>query len=135
MTYDFESLKIWAQERFGGDFADGGSNAFSVALADGGAVEFFHAAGEPEGEVFVRAKVLELDEVARPGDFAKSVLGGNYFWSGTRGATLSVGTDGALWLTERRAIDELSDAEGFNRCLGDFADTVSDWRERSALYA
>lgn len=135
MTYDFDSLKTWARERFGGACADGGPNAFSVTLEDGGAVEFFHAAGEPEGEVFVRAKVLELDDVARPGDFAKSVLGGNFFWSGTRGATLSVGVDGGLWLTERRPIDELSDAEGFGQCLGDVAATMADWRERGALYA
>jgi hypothetical protein len=134
MTSDFESLKTMARERLGESFADGGTNAFSVATGDGDAVEFFRAGGEPEGEVSVRAKVLDLDEVARPGDFAKSVLGGNFFWSGTRGATLSVGVDGGLWLTERRAIDELSDAEGFGQCLDDFAETVSDWRERSALY-
>lgn len=134
MAYDFESLKELARELRAEGFADGGSGAFSVALEDGDAVEFFRAGGEPEGEVCVRAKVLDLDGVARPGDFAKSVLGGNFFWSGTRGATLSVGKDGALWLTERRAIDELSDAEGFGQCLGDFAETVEDWRERSALY-
>lgn len=135
MTSDFDSLKTLALERFGGAFADGGAGAFSVALEDGDAVEFFRAGGEPEGEVSVRTKVLDLDGVARPGDFAKSVLGGNFFWSGTRGGTLSVGVDGGLWLTERRAIDELSDAEGFGQCLDDFAETVLDWRERSALYA
>lgn len=133
MSCDFDSLKTWARERFGGACADGGPNAFSVALEDGGAVEFFHAAGEPEDEVFVRAKVLELDDVARPGDFAKSVLGGNCFWGG--GATLSVGVDGGLWLTERRAIGELSDAEGFGQCLCDVAATMAEWRERGALYA
>ena len=135
MAYDFESLKALAREFRAEGFADGGAGAFSVALGDGDAVEFFRAGGEPEGEVSVRTKVLDLDGVARPGDFAKSVLGGNFFWSGTRGATLSVGKDGGLWLTERRAIDELSDAEGFGRCLDDVADTVADWRERSALYA
>ncbi|MBQ7251699.1 MAG: type III secretion system chaperone [Kiritimatiellae bacterium] len=135
MTSDFESLKTLARERLGDGFADGGPNAFSVATEDGDAIAFFRAGGEPEGEICVRAKVLDLDGVARPGDFAKSVLGGNFFWSGTRGATLSVGTDGGLWLTERRAIDELSDAEGFRQCLDDFAETLSDWRERSALHA
>ena len=134
MTSDFESLKTLARNLRAGGFADGGPNAFSVALEGGDAVEFFRAGGEPEGEVSVRAKVLALDEVPRPGDFAKSALGGNFFWSGTRGATLSVGLDGALWLTERRAIDELSEAEGFGQCLYDFAETLSDWRERSALY-
>lgn len=135
MTSDFESLKALARDLLAEGFADGGPGAFCVALEDGDAVEFFRAAGEPEGEVNVRTKVLDLAEVARPGDFAKSALGGNFFWGGTRGATLSVGVDGGLWLTERRAIDELSDAEGFGRCLDDFAGTVSDWRERSALYA
>lgn len=135
MTSDFESLKTLARDLRAEGFADGGAGAFSVALEDGDAVEFFRTGGEPEGEVNVRTKVLDLDDVARPGDFAKSVLGGNFFWSGTRGGTLSVGVDGGLWLTERRAIDELSDAEGFGQCLDDFAETVLDWRERSALYA
>lgn len=135
MTGDFESLKGFARERWGEAFADGGQGAFSVALEGGGSVEFFRPGWAPDGVVCVRAKVLDMDEVGRPGDFAKSVLGGNFFWSGTRGATLSVGTDGALWVTERRGIEDLSDAEGFGQCLGDFADTVADWRERSGLYA
>lgn len=134
MTTDFQSFKTLARERLGEGFADGGPNAFSVALDGGDAIAFFHAGGEPEDEVSVRAKVLDLDELARPGDFAKAALGGNFFWGGTRGATLSVGTDGALWLTERRGLDELADAEGFARCLDDFAGTLSDWRERGALY-
>ena len=135
MTFDFESLKTMAQERCGEAFADGGPKAFSVVLEDGDAVEFFRPGWAPEGVVCVRAKVLDLDAVGRPGDFAKSVLGGNFFWSGTRGATLSVGADGGLWLTERRGIEELADAESLGRCLEDFAETVADWRERSALYA
>ena len=135
MTSDFESLKTLARDLRAEGFADGGAGAFSVALEDGDAVEFFRAGGEPEGEVSVRTKVLDLDDVARPGDFAKSVLGGNFFWSGTRGATLSVGVDGGLWLTERRGAAVLADPTGLEECLSDFALTINDWRERSKLYA
>ena len=133
MRAEFDDVRRVAAERWPDAFAEAGDDCFTL---DAGAfrADFFRVPGAPDGEVCVRAKVLDLDAVARPGDFAKSVLGGNFFWSGTRGATLSVGVDGALWLTERRAIDELSDAEGFGQCLDDFAETVSDWRERSALY-
>ena len=62
-------------------------------------------------------------------------LAGGFFWGGTRGATLSVGKDDALYLTERRAADELSTGDALDTCLEDFARSAQDWRERSRLYA
>ena len=56
-------------------------------------------------------------------------------WSATRGATLYVGTDNALYACERRPIDELFDGDGLAQCVDDFGETVADWQERSALYA
>jgi hypothetical protein len=83
----------------------------------------------------VKVKVLSLGDVPRRGAFARAALAGGFFWGGTRGATLSVGADDALYLTERRAVDELSDGDALDACLDEFALTAADWRERSRLYA
>lgn len=132
MNETFDDLSGIAQRDYGEAFAPDEGGSFSIA-AEMGAVEFIHAAGEPAAAV-VRAKVLDLAGIPRAGDFAKAALAGNFFWSGTRGATLSIGSDNALWLTERRPLDELCDGDGLAQCIGDFQDTVSDWRERSSLY-
>ena len=134
MEAEFDDVRRVAAERWPDAFSEAGADCFTL---DAGAfrADFFRVPGAPDGEVCVRAKVLDLDAVARPGDFAKAVLAGNFFWGGTRGATLSVGVDGALWLTERRGAAALADAAGLEECLTDFALTVNDWRERSRLYA
>jgi hypothetical protein len=121
-----------AQERHPEAFAKSGRDAFSLTT-NAGAIEFIHAAGDPACAI-VRVRVLDMADVPRADDFAKSVLAGNFFWGGTRGATLSIGADNALWLTERRPLDELTFAGGLEQCLDDFSTTVFDWRERSALY-
>lgn len=133
MNMTFEDLSALAESRYGEAFASGGESVFSLAV-DAGAVEFLRAAGDPAVAV-VRAKVLDLADVPRAGDFAKAALAGNFFWNGTRGATLSIGVDNALYATERRPLDELSDADGIAQCLDEFSDAIFDWRERSALYA
>ena len=93
------------------------------------------APGDPEGNVCVRARALSLDDIPRAGDFAKAAIAGNFFWGGTRGATLSIGPDNALYLTERRDADELIADGGLEQCLADFLLSIGDWKERSALYA
>ena len=133
MNETFKDMAALAESRYGEAFSPQSDGAFSVAI-DEGAVAFFRAAGDT-ASAFVRAKVLSMDEVGRSGDFAKAALAGNFFWGGTRGATLSVGADNALYVTERRLLGELADADGLERCLDDFGETISDWRERSALYA
>lgn len=134
MEAEFDDVRRVAAERWPDAFAEAGDDCFTL---DAGAfrADFFRVPGAPDGEVCVRAKVLDLDAVARPGDFAKAALAGNFFWGGTRGATLSVGVDGALWLTERRGAAALADPTGLEECLTDFALTINDWRERSRLYA
>ena len=134
MTTDFNDLKTLAAERYPAAFAAGEGDVFSLAV-DGTTFEFFRAPGDPEGDVYVRARVLSLDDVPRAGDFAKAAIAGNFFWSGTRGATLSVGPDNALYLTERRDADELSADGALEQCLADFLLSIGDWKERSALYA
>ena len=133
MNATFEDFSALAESRYGGAYASGGGGMFSVAL-ETLTVEFLRAAGDPAGAI-VRARILDLADVPRADDFAKAALAGNFFWSGTRGATLSIGTDDALWLTERRPLDELTFDGGLEQCLDDISSTVFDWRERSALYA
>jgi hypothetical protein len=133
MNETFDDMASLAESRYGEAFSPQGDGAFSVAIAEG-AVAFLRAAGDP-ASAFVRARILSMDEVERAGDFAHAALAGNFFWGGTRGATLSVGADNALYATERRLLDELANADGLAQCLDDFGETISDWRERSALYA
>ena len=133
MNETFEDFAALAESRYGGAYASGGGGLFSVAL-ETVTVEFLRASGDP-ADAIVRARILDLADVPRAGDFAKAALAGNFFWSGTRGATLSVGADNALYATERRLLDELCDGDGLAQCLDDFAETALDWRERSALYA
>ena len=133
MNATFEDLSAFAESQYGEAFASGGSGCFTLA-ADVGPVAFVHAATDFSAAI-VRAKVLDLADVPRAGDFAKAALAGNFFWSGTRGATLSVGDDNALYATERRPVEELCDAEGLAQCIDEFSKAVMDWRERSALYA
>ena len=133
MKVEFKDLAKLAEERCRGGFAAVGDNAFSLAVDDL-RLEFFSLAGDPVF-AFVRVKVLDFADVLRPGDFAKNALAGNFFWSATRGATLYVGADNALYASERRPIDELFDGDGLARCVDEFGETVADWLERSALYA
>ena len=133
MNFDFDQLKTYAAERLPEAFTPEGDGAFALAL-DGIVLHFVSASGDPAAAI-VRAKILDLADVPRAGDFAKAVLAGNFFWSGTRGATLSIGGDNALYATERRPLDELANADGLAQCLDDFSATIADWQERSALYA
>ena len=133
MTASFQEFKVRAAEWWPDAFVAEGDDVFALA-SDGFALRFAALPGDPAATL-VRARVLDLADVLRAGDFAKAALAGNFFWGGTRGATLSVGADGALYATERRPLDELADADGLARCLDDFSGIVADWRERSALYA
>ncbi len=133
MNASFQDLKTLAAERWPGAFVAEGDDVFALAT-DGFAIRFAALPGDPAATL-VRARILDLADVPRAADFAKAALAGNFFWGGTRGATLSIGADGALYATERRPLDELEDVESLEACVTDFARTAADWRERSALYA
>ena len=133
MTTDFNDLKTLAAERWPEAFASEGDSAFALVSGDF-AIRFAALPGDSDSAL-VRAKILDLADVPRAADFATAALAGNFFWGGTRGATLSVGADNALYATERRLLDELADADSLEACVGDFARTADDWKERSALYA
>lgn len=135
MKATFEDFSAMAESCCGGAYSTGTRGSFAVMLEDSAVtVEFLRGAGDPAAAL-VRARILDLRSVPRAADFAKAALAANFFWGGTRGATLSVAADGALYATERRMLDELCDAEELMRCLDDFAETALDWRERSVLYA
>ena len=133
MKVEFRDLAKLAEERYSGGFAAAGDGSFSLAVDDM-RLEFSRMAGDPV-LTFVRVKVLDLADLRRAGDFAKNALAGNFFWGATRGATLYVGEDNALYACERRPLDELFDGDGLAQCVDDFGETVADWLERSALYA
>ena len=132
MTNDFSDIRLLASRSFGGSFAPRGDHAFSLAL-DALTISFAEIPGDP-ALALVRTRLLDMDAVPRKGGLALAALEGNFFWSGTNGGTLSVGEDGALWLTERRPVSELATPDGFAACLSDFSLDAATWRERSALH-
>ena len=132
MTASFQDFQARAAEWWPDAFVAEGDDVFALA-SDGFALRFAALPGD-SAATLVRARVLDLADVPRAADFAKAALAGNFFWGGTRGATLSVGADGALYATERRTFEELGDADSLKACVADFARTAADWRGRSALY-
>ena len=132
MTNDFSDIRRVAEERFGEACVPRSGNAFSIVF-DEGTVSFAEIPGDP-ALALVRTRVLDMGGVGRKGGLAIAALEGNFFWSGTNGGTLSAGEDGALWLTERRPVPELAAPGGLDACLSELAETVSAWRERSALH-
>ncbi|MBP5674140.1 MAG: type III secretion system chaperone [Victivallales bacterium] len=132
MNTSFEDVASLAESRYRDAFVRGAGNSFSL-LEDGRQIDFFQVPGELATSV-VRARVLSIANMLRAADFAKACIAGNFFWSGTRGATLSISEDDVLYLTERRPLDELADADGFDACLENIMQAITDWQERSALY-
>ena len=132
MSTSFDDVASLAESRYRDAFARGEGNSFSL-LEDGRQIDFFQVPGEPATAV-VRARVLSIANMHRAADFAKACIAGNFFWSGTRGATLSISADDVLYLTERRPLDELADVDGFDACLENIMQAITDWQERSALY-
>ena len=85
--------------------------------------------------IVFRAKIDSLDNIKRAGDLSKAALKGNFFWSGTDGAKLSIGPDNALYLTELRSAEEFLDAATLMSAVDEYVNTVSDWKIRSQQYA
>ncbi len=97
-------------------------------------MSFFSHDGLPN-TAFCRAIVASLGETKCPDDFAEAALSGNFFWSGTNGATLSYNEDeNAFYLTDRFDDDAFSDDDAFETYIAGFMRTVMDWRERLAIY-
>lgn len=127
MPSGFSALQSIAKAQYPGAYVAAGEQAFLLALPDGPVLTFALEPGEP-ASVVVRTMVLDLGDVSRAGEFAKSAP------SEMHGATFSAGADGALYLTARRPSDELADAESLAACIGGFTRTVAEWRGRGSLY-
>ena len=132
MTTSFDDIASLAESRYRNAFVRVNDNYFSLK-EDGRQIDFFQVPGEPATSM-VRASVLSLANMRRAADFAKACIAGNFFWLGTRGATLSISADDVLYLTERRPLDELTYVDGFDECLANIMQAITDWQERSALY-
>ena len=78
------------------------SDDFGFALDVGADTLTFFSPGEGSGLVYCRAKIASLDPEKCPPKFAESLLQGNFFWSGTRGSTISFSEqEHELYLTDR----------------------------------
>ena len=79
--------------------------------------------------------VASLGAMKCPDGFAEEALAGNFFWSGTDGATLSYNeAENAFYLTDRFDDDAFSDDDAFEAYVAGFMRTVVDWRGRLAVY-
>ena len=97
-------------------------------------MSFFSHDGLPN-TAFCRACIASLGETKCPDDFAEAALAGNFFWSGTNGATLSYNEDeNAFYLTDRFDDNAFSNEDAFETYVAGFMRTVMDWRERLAIY-
>ena len=106
---------------------------FVLALGDV-KMSFFSHDGLPK-TVFCRAVVASLGAMKCPDGFAEEALAGNFFWSGTDGATLSYNeAENAFYLTDRFDDDAFSDDDAFEAYVAGFMRTVMDWRGRLAVY-
>ncbi|MBR6074468.1 MAG: type III secretion system chaperone [Victivallales bacterium] len=95
----------------------------------------FFAHDDLPGTAFCRAAVATLGGMKCPGGFAEEALAGNFFWSGTDGATLSYNeAENAFYLTDRFDDDAFSDDDAFEAYVAGFMRTVVDWRGRLAVY-
>ncbi|MBR6324731.1 MAG: type III secretion system chaperone [Victivallales bacterium] len=95
----------------------------------------FFAHDDLPGTAFCRAAVATLGGMKCPGGFAEEALAGNFFWSGTDGATLSYNeAENAFYLTDRFDDDAFSDDDAFEAYVAGFMRTVMDWRGRLAVY-
>ena len=122
-------------ERFGNDTGLGrlaldAANACTF-LVDEMKVSFLHV---PEGgRLLVFAEVGELPEDGRS-ELLLAALRANYLFRGTSGATIAVRPDSpTLFLNRSLRLDDLS-YEEFVQILGDFADTLSEWKRMLADY-
>lgn len=85
--------------------------------------------------VYLRAAVGTVADRLQPARFLADALEGNRFGLGTDGATLSLGSDETtVYLTLRLEADAVSEPAGLEAALQAFADVLTRWQDRLALY-
>jgi len=133
MTSNLEKLGEMASEMWTEKAVSADDIGFVLELGDV-KMSFFSHDGLPN-TAFCRAVVASLGEMKCPGEFAEEALSGNFFWSGTNGATLSYNeAENAFYLTDRFDDDAFSNEDAFETYVAGFMKTVMDWRERLAIY-
>ena len=133
MTSNLERLSEMASEMWTEKAVSADDIGFVLELGDV-KMSFFSHDGLPN-TAFCRAVVASLGEMKCPGEFAEEALAGNFFWSGTNGATLSYNeADNAFYLTDRFDDNAFSNEDEFETYVAGFMRTVMDWRERLAIY-
>ena len=133
MTSNLERLSEMASEMWTEKAVSTDDIGFVLELGDV-KMSFFSHDGLPN-TAFCRAVVASLGEMKCPDGFAEEALAGNFFWSGTNGATLSYNEDeNSFYLTDRFDDDAFSDDDAFEAYIAGFMRTVMDWRERLAIY-
>lgn len=133
MTGNLEKLSEMASEMWTEKAVSADDIGFVLELGDV-KMSFFSHDGLPN-TAFCRAVIASLGEMKCPGEFAEEALAGNFFWSGTNGATLSYNEDeNAFYLTDRFDDDAFSDDDAFEAYVAGFMRTVMDWRGRLAIY-
>ena len=133
MTSNLEKLGEMASEMWTEKAVSAYDIGFVLELGDV-KMSFFSHDGLPN-TAFCRAVVASLGEMKCPDGFAEEALAGNFFWSGTNGATLSYNeADNAFYLTDRFDDDAFSNEDAFETYVAGFMRTVMDWRERLAIY-
>ena len=120
------------------DMAQGFAPPEAVAMSEAGfsldingdTLSFFSPDGEAAAS-YCRAKVAELGARKCPGAFAEAALNGNFFWSGTEGATLSLNTtENSIYLTDRFDEGAFQSEAAFKDYINGFLRTLFDWQER-----
>ena len=134
MTNELQNLAEMAKATWGDDAVSADDFGFALET-DEGTLTFFSPAESSE-TLYCRAKVAPLDAETCPAGLAEDLLGGNFFWTGTRGGTLSFNRkDGVLYLTDRLDTGALDGGDALAAYVADFTRTLDDWRLRRAVYA
>jgi len=132
MNTDYEEFSKLVREQFP-DTVESRGGVLSL-FSDSISMTIVPVPADPTAVLF-RFRVLDITALSRAGEFLLAALKGNFFWSGTDGATLSVGKDNMLYLTERRYLNEFPTTEYIESCFEDYARRVNDWRMRGQTYA
>ena len=133
MTSNLEKLGEMASEMWTEKAVSADDIGFVLELGDV-KMSFFSHDGLPN-TAFCRTAIASLGETKCPPAFAEAALAGNFFWSGTNGATISYNeSENAFYLTDRFDDGAFSDEKSFESYVDDFQRTVQDWRMRLAVY-
>ena len=129
----FENVINCAATIFGdaGEFV--GDGVYSVDF-DGVKLVLFTSNDDSEN-IYFRAKVASLEGTDDPGRLCEEALQGNFFWSGTGGATLSLNREErALYLTDCLSADDLPDADAILAACRNLLRVVRDWQIRRNVH-